>query len=100
MNHNAWGMAFLGLNDGGNDGRGHAMTTVHTVRLRCPTCGQPGLVNWAHPEGGLPGPRRFIGITDGFCAVARAERPEPEILCLKCHDVPSERRLQVEAAQS
>lgn len=80
--------------------RSGSMASVHTVRLRCPTCGQAGLVNWAHPDGGQPGPRRLIGITEGFCAIAQPDRAEPEVLCIKCDDVPPEGRLEIEAAQS
>lgn len=66
------------------------MDTAHTVRLKCPTCGQPGLAHWVHPEGGRAGPRRLIGLTQGFCAVTHPGRTEPEILCLKCDNVPAD----------
>jgi hypothetical protein len=73
------------------------MESVHTVRLKCSTCGQPGLVHWAHPENGRAGPRRLIAITHGFSAVSRDDSGEPEILCLKCNDLPADRRVQMEA---
>ncbi|MGE4062066.1 MAG: hypothetical protein AB7E79_01750 [Rhodospirillaceae bacterium] len=72
------------------------MDSVHTVRLKCSTCGQPGLAHWAHPEGGRSGPRRLIAITRGFTAVSRSQS-EPEVLCLHCNDVPSDRRLLISA---
>lgn len=75
------------------------MDSVHTVRLRCSTCGQPGLAHWEHPESGRAGARRLLGITQGFSAMTRGGRQEPEILCLKCTDIPCDGRIQM-AAQS
>jgi hypothetical protein len=71
------------------------MDSVHTVRLKCSTCGQPGLVHWAHPESGRPGARRLIAITQGFSAVSRGASVEPEILCIKCDDLPLDLRVQI-----
>lgn len=71
------------------------MAPVHSVRLKCSTCGQPGLVHWAHPEGGQAGPRRLIAITQGFTGMERGNREEPEVLCLQCNDVPHDGRLQI-----
>jgi hypothetical protein len=76
------------------------MDSVHTVRLKCSTCGQPGLVHWAHPESGRAGPRRLIAITRGFSAVSRRNRDEPEILCLKCNELPRDCAVQVSGSRS
>jgi hypothetical protein len=73
------------------------MDPVHTVRLKCSTCGQPGLVHWAHPESGRAGARRLIAITQGFTGVVRGASIEPEILCVKCNDLPPEQLSQMSA---
>lgn len=64
------------------------MDSAHTVRLKCPSCGQPGLAHWAHPESGRAGPRRLIALTAGFTAIGRENQREPEVLCVKCDDLP------------
>lgn len=64
------------------------MDSAHTVRLKCPTCGQPGLAHWAHPENGRAGARRLIALTQGFTAVGGGNRREPEVRCVKCDEVP------------
>jgi predicted RNA-binding Zn-ribbon protein involved in translation (DUF1610 family) len=64
------------------------MDSAHTVRLKCPRCGQPGLAHWAHPESGRAGPRRLIALTAGFAAIGGAHQREPEVLCTTCEEIP------------
>lgn len=64
------------------------MDSAHTVRLKCPNCGQSGLAHWAHPESGRAGPRRLVALTAGFAATRGANQREPEVLCVKCDEVP------------